>query len=61
MLESWKCRKTFKLNKYDPDDLHYLHKNGMLYVIDQEPYDPDNYCIENILTPNGSTEVSDVL
>lgn len=29
----------------------------MLYVIDQEPYDPENYCIENIINDLGSTEV----
>lgn len=57
ILQSWKCKNKFRLSKHDPDDLHFLHTDGMLYVIDQEPYDSDNYCVENILTPTGSTEV----
>lgn len=46
------------LHQNNPDDIYYLNANGMLYMADQEPYDSDNYCIENVLTPNGSTIVS---
>lgn len=46
VLQSWKCNKTFKLNKYDPGDIHYLNADGLLHVIDQDPYDSDNYCVK---------------
>lgn len=46
------------MNSNDPDDINYLHTNGKLYMIDKEPLDLEKYCVENILTPNGSTAVS---
>lgn len=50
VLQSWKCNKTFKLNpEYDPDDIHYLNTDGFLHVIDQEPYDPNNYCVKTLV------------
>lgn len=60
MLESWKCKKVFKLDQNNPDDVHYLHTNGMLYMVDQEPYSQETYCMENALTPNGSTIVRNI-
>lgn len=48
----------FPLKPNDPDDTHYLHKDGRLHMIDKEPIDQESYCIENMLSPiNGSTEV----
>lgn len=57
VLHSWKCKRLFKLQPNDPDDLHYLHKDGMMYVINKEPYDSEKYCIENVLSPSGLIEV----
>lgn len=59
MLESWKCKKVFMLNQNNPDDIYYLNSNdGMLYMSEQTPLTADDYCIENVLSPNGSTIVS---
>lgn len=58
MLESWRCKQVFMLNQNIPDDRYYLSVNGMLYLDEQEPLSPEKYCIENVLTPNGSTIVS---
>lgn len=57
-LHSWGCKRITPLKATDPDDTHYLNKDGKLYVIDKEPFDQDNYCIENISTANSSTQVS---
>lgn len=57
MLENWKCKKVFKLDPNNPDDVNYLHIDGLLYMADQQPYSPESYCIENALSPNGSTIV----
>lgn len=56
VLHSWECNRFIALHKDDPEELHYLHKNGMLYV-DNEIYDSDSYCIENTLSPSNLTEV----
>lgn len=57
ILQSLNCKKIMRLNPDDPDDLHYLHKNGMLYVAGKDPYDTESYCIENVINPQDSTEV----
>lgn len=58
VLHSWRCKHIFPLNSNDLDDINYLHTNGKLYMIDKEPLDLEKYCVENVLTPNGSTAVS---
>lgn len=59
VLHSWGCKRIFPLKSNDPDDTHYLHKDGRLHMIDKEPIDQESYCIENVLSPSdGSTEVS---
>lgn len=40
-----RCEK-YRLDKTDPDDIHFLHKNGTLFISDTQ-YDVDKYCVEN--------------
>ncbi|XP_031617372.1 G-protein coupled receptor Mth2 isoform X2 [Contarinia nasturtii] len=54
ILHSFNCEKMYVLNPNDEEDLHYLHKDGRLYLVDKEPYDQNQYCIENVVTPNGT-------
>lgn len=55
-LHSWKCKRFIALHKDDPEEIHYLHKDGMLYV-DNEIHDADSYCIENTQNSLNLTEV----
>lgn len=57
VLHSWECKRLFKLQPNDPEDLHYLHKDGMMYVMNHEPYNTEKYCIENVMSPSGLIEV----
>lgn len=57
-LHSWGCKQITPLKATDPDDTHYLNKDGKLYVIDKEPHDQDNYCIENTSIAKNSTQVT---
>lgn len=59
VLHSWKCNRPYRLIPEKLEgDLHYLHKNGKLYMNEKDPLDTDSYCIENINTPTGAIEVS---
>lgn len=42
------CTK-YRLFNDDPLDVHYLsHVDGSLHVLDDGPFDNNNYCIENL-------------
>lgn len=55
-MHSWDCKRFYVLHQDDTEELHYLHKNGMLYIYN-ETYDTNSYCIENILNSLNLTEV----
>lgn len=58
VLNSYGCGIIFPLELNDLDDLNYLNTDGKLYIFNKEPLNPENYCIENALSSNNSSEVN---
>lgn len=58
VLESLSCEKMMLLHADEPDEMHYLHKDGVLYLVGQDPHENENYCIENVINSLNVTEVT---
>lgn len=56
MLQSWECKKLYRLDPNRKGDQNYLNRDGQLWMVDKDPYDYNHYCIENINTASGTIE-----
>ncbi|XP_055301320.1 G-protein coupled receptor Mth2 isoform X2 [Sitodiplosis mosellana] len=57
ILQAWKCKSSYPLMPDIEDDLHYLHKDGKLHMVGEEPLDHDHYCIENVQKKSGAIQL----